>query len=485
MENLDLVGIYIGDSIVVAPLQTLTDEEYQMLHASSIKIIRALKIAGGCNVQYALDPYSNHYFVIEVNPRVSRSSALASKATGYPIARVTTKIAIGYHLDEIPNTITGNTTACFEPAIDYVVLKIPRWPFDKFVFGDRKLGTQMKATGEVMAIDRSFEAAFLKSIRCLDLGITGLRLPAHTDLSGEELEEHLRNADDERMFMIAEAFERGLTIDYLAGITHIDRYFLKKIKNILDFSKQLRQLPLGLELLQEAKKLGFSDKEIADLKGKQESDIRDLRRRLGIIPTYKQVDTCAGEFEAQTPYFYSCYEEENEALHDPAARKILVIGSGPIRIGQGVEFDYCSVHCVWALREAGVKAVIVNNNPETVSTDFDISDRLYFEPLVYEDVLNIIEEEQPEGVIVQFGGQTAINLAKSLNAAGVKILGTDNDSIDQAENRERFDQLLEKLNIPRPQGHTVFTVEAAIAAASSIGYPENDEKTVTLNLPQI
>ena len=471
MENLDPVGIHTGDSIVVAPLQTLTDEEYQMLHASSIKIIRALKIAGGCNVQYALDPYSNHYFVIEVNPRVSRSSALASKATGYPIARVTTKIAIGYHLDEIPNTITGNTTACFEPAIDYVVLKIPRWPFDKFVFGDRKLGTQMKATGEVMAIDRSFEAAFLKSIRCLDLGITGLRLPAHTDLSGEELEEHLRNADDERMFMIAEAFERGLTIDYLAGITHIDRYFLKKIKNILDFSKQLRQLPLGLELLQEAKKLGFSDKEIADLKGKQESDIRDLRRRLGIIPTYKQVDTCAGEFEAQTPYFYSCYEEENEALHDPAARKILVIGSGPIRIGQGVEFDYCSVHCVWALREAGVKAVIVNNNPETVSTDFDISDRLYFEPLVYEDVLNIIEEEQPEGVIVQFGGQTAINLAKSLNAAGVKILGTDNDSIDQAENRERFDQLLEKLNIPRPQGHTVFTVEAAIAAASSIGYP--------------
>lgn len=471
MENLDPVGIHTGDSIVVAPLQTLTDEEYQMLHASSIKIIRALKIAGGCNVQYALDPYSNHYFVIEVNPRVSRSSALASKATGYPIARVTTKIAIGYHLDEIPNTITGNTTACFEPAIDYVVLKIPRWPFDKFVFGDRKLGTQMKATGEVMAIDRSFEAAFLKSIRCLDLGITGLRLPAHTDLSGEELEEHLRNADDERMFMIAEAFERGLTIDYLAGITHIDRYFLKKIKNILDFSKQLRQLPLDLELLQEAKKLGFSDKEIADLKGKQESDIRDLRRRLGIIPTYKQVDTCAGEFEAQTPYFYSCYEEENEALHDPAARKILVIGSGPIRIGQGVEFDYCSVHCVWALREAGVKAVIVNNNPETVSTDFDISDRLYFEPLVYEDVLNIIEEEQPEGVIVQFGGQTAINLAKSLNAAGVKILGTDNDSIDQAENRERFDQLLEKLNIPRPQGHTVFTVEAAIAAASSIGYP--------------
>lgn len=471
MENLDPVGIHTGDSIVVAPLQTLTDEEYQMLHASSIKIIRALKIAGGCNVQYALDPYSNHYFVIEVNPRVSRSSALASKATGYPIARVTTKIAIGYHLDEIPNTITGNTTACFEPAIDYVVLKIPRWPFDKFVFGDRKLGTQMKATGEVMAIDRSFEAAFLKSIRCLDLGITGLRLPAHTDLSGEKLEEHLRNADDERMFMIAEAFERGLTIDYLAGITHIDRYFLKKIKNILDFSKQLRQLPLDLELLQEAKKLGFSDKEIADLKGKQESDIRDLRRRLGIIPTYKQVDTCAGEFEAQTPYFYSCYEEENEALHDPAARKILVIGSGPIRIGQGVEFDYCSVHCVWALREARVKAVIVNNNPETVSTDFDISDRLYFEPLVYEDVLNIIEEEQPEGVIVQFGGQTAINLAKSLNAAGVKILGTDNDSIDQAENRERFDQLLEKLNIPRPQGHTVFTVEAAIAAASSIGYP--------------
>ncbi|MDD2586872.1 MAG: carbamoyl-phosphate synthase large subunit [Syntrophomonadaceae bacterium] len=472
MENIDPVGIHTGDSIVVAPAQTLTDEEYQMLRAASVRIIRALKVAGGCNVQFALDPFSKKYYVIEVNPRVSRSSALASKATGYPIAKVTTKIAIGYTLDEIPNVVTGTTTACFEPAIDYVVLKVPRWPFDKFVFGDRKLGTQMKATGEVMAIDRSFEAAFLKSIRCLEIGINGLRLPELVEIPDPELRERLKNADDERMFIVAEAFCRGFSIDEIWSITRIDKYFLKKMKNIIDFSLDLRQKDIcDAEILKEAKKMGFSDAEIAKIKGIKEQDIRNFRHKLGINPTYKSVDTCAAEFDAETPYFYSCYEEENEALHDPDLKKILVIGSGPIRIGQGVEFDYCSVHCVWALREAGVKAIIVNNNPETVSTDFDTSDRLYFEPLIFEDVMNIIEEENPEGVIVQFGGQTAINLAAPLDKAGVKILGTSNDSIDRAEDRDRFDIMVEKLGIPRPPGKSVFCVEDAVKAASVIGYP--------------
>ncbi|NLM87503.1 MAG: carbamoyl-phosphate synthase (glutamine-hydrolyzing) large subunit, partial [Syntrophomonadaceae bacterium] len=461
MENIDPVGIHTGDSIVVAPAQTLTDEEYQMLRTASIKIIRSLKIAGGCNVQFALDPFSKKYYVIEVNPRVSRSSALASKATGYPIAKVTTKIAVGYTLDEIPNTVTGMTSACFEPAVDYVVLKVPRWPFDKFVFGDRRLGTQMKATGEVMAIDRSFEAAFLKSIRSLEIGIIGLRLPELQEISDEKLKQRLREADDERIFIIAEAFARSFTIDEIWEITRIDKYFLKKIKNIIDFALNFHTQPLTRQNLQEAKKLGLSDLEIANILGKSELEIRQLRHQLGVKPTYKQVDTCAAEFDAQTPYFYSCYEEENEAGHDPQARKVLVIGSGPIRIGQGVEFDYCSVHCVWALREAGIKAIIVNNNPETVSTDFDTSDRLYFEPLVFEDVMNIIEEEQPEGVIVQFGGQTAINLAEPLSRAGVKIIGTSNDSIDRAEDRHRFDSLLEKLAIPRPPGRSVHSVEEA------------------------
>lgn len=472
MENVDPVGIHTGDSIVVAPAQTLTDEEYQMLRAASIKIIRALNIAGGCNVQYALDPFSKRYYVIEVNPRVSRSSALASKATGYPIAKITTKIAIGYNLDEIPNAVTGKTTACFEPAIDYVVLKMPRWPFDKFVFGDRKLGTQMKATGEVMAIDRSFEAAFLKSIRCLELGITGMRLPELLDISDESLRERLQNADDERIFIVAEAFSRGLSIDEIWEITQIDKYFLSKIKNIIDFSQQLgSEEELTPNMLRRAKEFGFSDIEIAKLKGVQEVHIHRLRTDKSILPTYKLVDTCAAEFDAATPYFYSCYEEENEAHHDPDAKKILVIGSGPIRIGQGVEFDYCSVHCVWALRKAGVKAIIVNNNPETVSTDFDTSDRLYFEPLVFEDVLNIIDEEKPDGVIVQFGGQTAINLAYPLNNVGVRIMGTSNDSIDRAEDRDRFDSLVEELGIPRPPGKSVFTVPDAVKAADQIGYP--------------
>ncbi|KUG02960.1 carbamoyl-phosphate synthase large chain [hydrocarbon metagenome] len=471
MENLDPVGIHTGDSIVAAPAQTLTDEEYQMLRSASIKIIRALKIAGGCNVQFALDPFSKKYYVIEVNPRVSRSSALASKATGYPIARVTTKIAIGYTLDEIPNTVTGTTTACFEPAIDYVVLKVPRWPFDKFVFGDRKLGTQMKATGEVMAIDRSFEAAFLKSIRSLEIGLNGLLLPELQEISDEDLRTRLRYADDERIFIIAEGFTRGFTIEEIWDITQIDKYFLKKLKNIIDFALALKEKSLDGETLTAAKKMGFSDSEIASLKGIREEDVRRMRREQGIIPTYKQVDTCAAEFDAQTPYFYSCYEQENEATHEPNQRKVLVVGSGPIRIGQGVEFDYCSVHAVWALRDAGIKAIIVNNNPETVSTDFDTSDRLYFEPLVFEDVMNILEEENPEGVIVQFGGQTAINLAGPLSRAGIKILGTSNDSIDRAEDRERFDAMVEDLGIPRPPGKSVYSVGEAVMAAETIGYP--------------
>jgi len=471
MENLDPCGIHTGDSIVAAPAQTLTDEEYQMLRAASIKIIRALKIAGGCNVQFALDPFSKKYYVIEVNPRVSRSSALASKATGYPIARVTTKIAIGYNLDEIPNEVTGTTTACFEPAIDYVVLKVPRWPFDKFVFGDRKLGTQMKATGEVMAIDRSFEAAFLKSIRSLEIGLNGLLLPELKDISDEELKDRLKYADDERIFIIAEAFTRGFTIDEVGDITWIDKYFLKKLKNIIDFGIALKDKTLDGETLTEAKKMGFSDNEIASLQGISEAEVRKLRREQGILPTYKLVDTCAAEFDAETPYFYSCYEQENEAVHEPGERRVLVVGSGPIRIGQGVEFDYCSVHAVWALREAGIKAIIVNNNPETVSTDFDTSDRLYFEPLVFEDVMNIVEEENPEGVIVQFGGQTAINLAGPLSRAGINILGTSNDSIDRAEDRDRFDQMVADLRIPRPNGKSVFSVEQAVEAAEGIGYP--------------
>lgn len=471
MENMDPVGIHTGDSIVVAPAQTLTDEEYQMLRAASIKMIRHLQIAGGCNVQFALDPFSKKYYVIEVNPRVSRSSALASKATGYPIAKVTTKIAIGYTLDEIPNAITGKTTACFEPAIDYVVLKVPRWPFDKFVFGNRHLGTQMKATGEVMAIDRSFEAAFLKSIRSLEIGINWLRLAEFKSISDAGLKDRLKNADDERIFIIAEALSRGFSIEDIGNITRIDKYFLKKIKNILDFTCRMAETPINAEELKEAKKMGISDLEIALIKGTTEIEIRKLRREAGILPTYKMVDTCAAEFDAHTPYFYSSYEEENEAIHDPEARKVLVIGSGPIRIGQGVEFDYCSVHCIWALQQRGIKAIIVNNNPETVSTDFDTSDRLYFEPLIFEDVMNIIEEEQPEGVIVQFGGQTAINLAGPLNKAGIKLLGTSNDSIDRAENRDRFDDLVEKLGIPRPPGKTAFEAAEALKIAGHIGYP--------------
>ncbi len=474
MENIDPVGIHTGDSIVVAPAQTLTDDELQMLRDASLKIIRTLKIAGGCNIQFALHPSGKNYYVIEVNPRVSRSSALASKATGYPIAKAATKIAIGYTLDEIPNAVTGKTKACFEPAIDYIVLKMPRWPFDKFAMGVRKLGTQMKATGEVMAIDRTFEGVLLKAIRSLDMGINGLTLPDLAELRLDELKERMKLADDERIFVLAEAFKRGVNIDEINQITKINRFFLKKIKNVVDMTQLLMDSPLNRDLLRAAKKKGFSDLHISLLQGEKnldEKDILNMRREQGLAPVYKMVDTCAAEFDAASPYFYSTYEEENEAISDPGKPGVLVIGSGPIRIGQGVEFDYCSVHCVWALQDAGYQAIIANNNPETVSTDFDTSDRLYFEPLVFEDVMNIIDQEKPKGVIVQFGGQVAINLAASLSQAGVKILGTCQDSIDRAEDRDRFDNLLQELNIPRAPGKSVFSVEEAIKVATAIGYP--------------
>lgn len=470
MENLDPVGVHTGDSIVVAPAQTLNDKEVQMLRQASIDIVRELGVVGGCNVQLALDPYSENYYVIEVNPRVSRSSALASKATGYPIAKVTSKIAVGYNLDEIENAVTKKTKACFEPAIDYIVLKFPRWPFDKFVTADRTLGTQMKATGEVMAIERTMEASMLKAVRCLEIGLTHLEMPELKALSDEEIRAKIKNIDDERCFVIAEAMRRGVTIDEINAITKIDRWFLSKIENIIKMERALETHTLTPSLLRKAKKMGFADKTIAARVGKTEFEIRDMRKANGIIPTYKMVDTCAAEFEAATPYYYSCYETEDEVKVNDK-KKVVVLGSGPIRIGQGVEFDYCSVHCVWALKELGYETIIINNNPETVSTDFDIADKLYFEPLTVEDVLNIIDKEQPEGIIVQFGGQTAINLAGPLSRAGVKVLGSSVDSIDRAEDRERFEQLLTDCNIPRPKGHTVFDTEGALNAAHDVGYP--------------
>ncbi|MGE5397681.1 MAG: carbamoyl-phosphate synthase (glutamine-hydrolyzing) large subunit, partial [Chitinophagales bacterium] len=471
MENLDPVGIHTGDSIVIAPAQTLNDQEYQMLRSASIRIIRALGIAGGCNIQFALDPFSKKYYIIEVNPRVSRSSALASKATGYPIAKVATKIAVGFTLDEIINAVTKKTCACFEPTIDYVVIKVPRWPFDKFSRGDRHLGTQMKATGEVMAIDRNIESALLKAIRSLELGIVGFGLPEYRDLTDEELELKMHTPDDERLFAVAEAMQRGFTNDQIHQITAIDCFFLAKIRHIVNMKIRLGSEELTQELIKDAKRLGFSDRDIAYIKGMNEDEVRKLRVAAGINPTYKIVDTCAAEFDAETPYYYSCYEEEDEVVPDNEDNKVLVIGSGPIRIGQGIEFDYCSVHCVWALREAGYKAIIANNNPETVSTDFDTSDRLYFEPLVLEDVLNIIEKETPRGVVVQFGGQTAINLAWPLARHGVKILGTSVEDIDRAEDRDLFDRLAEELDIPRPPGKPVTSLEEALKTAARVGYP--------------
>ena len=471
MENFDPVGVHTGDSIVVAPTQTLSDHEYQMLRSASLRIIRELGIEGGCNAQYALDPDSDNYIVIEVNPRVSRSSALASKATGYPIAKVAAKIAIGYHLDEIVNAVTKKTMACFEPALDYCVVKFPRWPFDKFVFADRELGTQMKATGEVMSIDRSFEGAILKAVRSLEIGVNRLHMNDMDAWSDEKVKSALGSIDDERIFVIAEALRRGIaTVDEIHDITKIDEWFLNKILKIATMENRIAKEPLTEELMLAAKKMGIADRSIAEIVAKSMEEIRAIRKSFNVVPCYKMVDTCAAEFEAATPYYYSTYAQEDEVIPSNK-RKVLVLGSGPIRIGQGVEFDYCSVHSVWALREMGIESIIINNNPETVSTDFDTSDRLYFEPLTPEDVLNVIDKEKPEGVIVQFGGQTAINLADSLSKAGVKVFGTSVDDIDRAEDRERFDELLENIGIPRPQGTSVPNSEDAIIAANEIGYP--------------
>ena len=470
MENLDPVGIHTGDSIVVAPCQTLTDREVQMLRTAAIDIVRELGVEGGCNVQYALNPDSEEYIVIEVNPRVSRSSALASKATGYPIAKVASKIAAGYTLDEIENAVTKKTSACFEPTLDYVVMKIPRWPFDKFVNADHTLGTQMKATGEVMAIERNIEASLLKAVRSLEIGLIHLDLKDLRKLSDSEVFERVKKQNDERFFVIAEAFRRGMAIEAVHEITKIDRFFLRKIHNIVDMEQLIKKGPMTKELMLKAKKMGFADVTIGEYIGKKGLEVREMRKAWGIIPTYKMVDTCAAEFDAATPYYYSTYGTEDE-VGESTKKKAIVLGSGPIRIGQGVEFDYCSVHSVWALKELGYETIIINNNPETVSTDFDTADRLYFEPLTIEDVLNVIDREKPEGVIVQFGGQTAINLAGPLAACGVKILGSSVDSIDRAEDRERFDELLTETNIPRPKGHTVFDIAGAIKAANDVGYP--------------
>ena len=476
MENVDPVGVHTGDSIVVAPAQTLTDQEFQLLRNASLKIIRALGIEGGCNIQFALDTHSFNYVVIEVNPRVSRSSALASKATGYPIAKVATKIAIGLTLDEIQNAVTQKTSACFEPTIDYVVIKVPRWPFDKFALAQRSLGTQMKATGEVMAIDRNLEAAILKAVRSLEIGVHSLHLANIQALSTAELKEYISRPNDERLFALAEALRRGISTEEIYDISRIDPFFSQKIKNITDMEKKIAayagqepdRLPRSLWLA--AKEMGFADETIAQLLESTETAVRTARKAAGVIPVYKMVDTCAAEFEAETPYFYSTYGCENEAA-PTNKRKIVVLGSGPIRIGQGIEFDYCSVHSVWALQEEDFETIIINNNPETVSTDFDTADRLYFEPLQPEDVLNILDQEKPEGVIVQFGGQTAINLAEPLASAGIPIIGTTVEAIDQAEDRDKFDLLLSQLNIPRPAGQSVKSAADALPAARAIGYP--------------
>jgi len=474
MENFDPVGVHTGDSIVVAPSQTLTDKEYQMFRSSALKIIRALGIEGGCNVQYALDPDSFQYYIIEVNPRVSRSSALASKATGYPIAKVSARIALGYSLDEIENAITGKTTACFEPALDYVVFKIPRWPFDKFHYADRDLGTQMKATGEVMAIERNLEASMLKAVRSLEIGRYGFYLEEFRKLSDQEIEEALFAADDNRLFVIAEALRRGFTVEKVHQITEISTFFLYKMKNIINLENSLAaskdELNKNQKLLLKSKEKGFSDSEIALLTEKTEEEIKTIREQLHLKPVFKMVDTCAAEFEAETPYYYSSYEKVNEA-QPTDKKKVMVIGSGPIRIGQGREFDYCSVHSAWTLNEEGYESIIVNNNPETVSTDFDTSDRLYFEPLTKEDIMHIIENEKPEGIICQFGGQTAVNLAEPLAEAGVKILGTSVDSIDLAEDRDRFIGLLNELDIPVPAGEVAASLQEAEKIAAEIGYP--------------
>ena len=472
MENIDAVGVHTGDSIVVAPSQTLTDVEYQLLRTASIKIIRALGIEGGCNVQFALNPNKLEYIVIEVNPRVSRSSALASKATGYPIAKIAAKIALGYFLDEIPNSVTDKTLAAFEPALDYVVVKIPRWPFDKFQSGNRKLGSQMKATGEIMAIGRNFEMALQKGIRSLELDVKGLLNPQFQSISKEELEERLIYPDDERLFLLGEALRRGYLIKEIHKLTDVDVFFLNKFATLVNWEKAI--LPnnkFDSEKLKEAKELGFSDLQIAEAWGVSEQEVYELRKQLKLGAVFRMVDTCAGEFEAVTPYYYSSYNEKDEVEPTNNNKKVVVLGSGPIRIGQGIEFDYCSVHCAWGLRNAGYESIVINNNPETVSTDFDTSDRLYFEPLTKEDVLNVIEKEKPLGVIVQFGGQTAINLARPLHDAGIRILGTQVENIDGAEDREKFEAILEELNIVRPSGKTARNVKEAKNIAEQLGFP--------------
>ncbi len=471
MENLDPVGVHTGDSIVVAPSQTLMDKDYQMLRSSALNIITELGIEGGCNVQFALHPDSFQYAVIEVNPRVSRSSALASKATGYPIARVAAKIALGLGLDEIPNAVTGKTFASFEPALDYCVVKFPKWPFDKFVTAKRTLGTQMKATGEVMAVARSFEAALQKAMHSLEENRKSLLYDDLIAKSNAELEALLQNIDNTRIYVVAAAIYNGMPLEKIHDITKIDIWFLQKIKVIVDMEKLLATGCCDRDTLLEAKRLGFTDDVIAKNVGVTEASIKNLRKMWKIQPSFSIVDTCAAEFAAQTPYYYSDYCIENEVDTTKTKKKIMVLGSGPIRIGQGIEFDYCSVHSVWALKKAGCEAIIVNNNPETVSTDFDISDKLYFEPLTPEYVTNIVEMEQPDGAIVQFGGQTAIKLTKTLNDLGVTILGTDADHVDAAEDRERFDEILEYCDIARPKGQTVFTTNEALAAAHSLGYP--------------
>ena len=471
MENMDPVGIHTGDSIVVAPAQTLMDKEYSMLRNAALNIIDALDIQGGCNVQFALHPTSLKYAVIEVNPRVSRSSALASKATGFPIARVASKIALGLGLDEISNAVTGKTFASFEPTIDYIVCKFPKWPFDKFVTAKKTLGTQMKATGEVMSIARTFEAALHKSLHSLEENKESLLLDAFMEMSTEEVHEALYNADNLRVYAIAVAIYKGIELEEIHEITKIDMWFLNKIKNIVDMEKVLKSGKCDRETLFKAKKMGFTDNVIAKNVGTTKSAVKNLRKLWDIMPSFSIVDTCAAEFAAQTPYYYSDYGIANEVNPKTDKKKIMVLGSGPIRIGQGVEFDYCSVHSVWALKKAGCEAIIVNNNPETVSTDFDVSDKLYFEPLTPEYVTSIVELENPDGAIVQFGGQTAIKLTKTLNDLGVKILGTDADHVDAAEDRERFDEILEFCDIARPKGQTVFTAQEAIAAAHSLGYP--------------
>ncbi len=472
MENLDPVGVHTGDSIVVAPSQTLADKEYQMLRSAALNIITELGIQGGCNVQFALHPTTFEYCVIEVNPRVSRSSALASKATGYPIAKVAAKIALGYNLDEIKNAITGKTYASFEPALDYVVVKMPRLPFDKFIKASRKLTTQMKATGEVMSICTNFEGALMKALRSLEQHVDSLIYENYNDLPTEEIHEMLHRVDDRRIFVIAEALRRGISAEEIHDITKVDIWFIDKINNIVQEEKLLRETPeITKEMMQEAKRMEFPDKVIAQITGRKEKEIKELRYGYGIHASYKIVDTCAAEFEAETPYYYSCFDGESEVEVDENKKKVMVLGSGPIRIGQGIEFDYCSVHSTWTLKNKGYETIIVNNNPETVSTDFDIADRLYFEPLTAEDVESIVNIEKPDGAVVQFGGQTAIKLTEALLEMGVPILGTSAENVDAAEDRELFDEILEKCCIPRAAGKTVFTVKEALEAANELGYP--------------